>query len=113
MEQRYAPAVGSSPKLRLSRSADRYRSAEVSGRLRLVYLTDAMSHAVLAGVAAASLLGVSLLAGSNGATKPYGKERLDPCPRPHRPGIGRPDPGPPAGPAATEPPNFPVSPPPC
>jgi len=37
-----------------------------------------MSHAVLAGVAAASLLGVSLLAGSNGATKPYGKERLDP-----------------------------------
>lgn len=30
---------------------------------RLVYLTDAMSHAVLAGVAGASLLGVSLLAG--------------------------------------------------
>lgn len=31
---------------------------------RLVYLTDAMSHAVLAGVAAAALLGVGLLAGA-------------------------------------------------
>ncbi|GAA3513278.1 hypothetical protein GCM10022220_60780 [Actinocatenispora rupis] len=30
---------------------------------RLVYLTDAMSHAILAGVAAAALLGSSLLAG--------------------------------------------------
>jgi ABC-type Mn2+/Zn2+ transport system permease subunit len=30
---------------------------------RLVYLTDAMSHAILAGVAAAALLGASLLAG--------------------------------------------------
>lgn len=31
---------------------------------RMVYLSDAMSHAVLAGVAAASLLGASLLAGA-------------------------------------------------
>lgn len=31
---------------------------------RMVYLTDAMSHAVLAGVAGAALLGVSLLAGA-------------------------------------------------
>lgn len=31
---------------------------------RLVYLTDAMSHAILAGVAAAALFGVSLLAGA-------------------------------------------------
>lgn len=31
---------------------------------RLVYLTDAMSHAILAGVAAAALLGLSLLAGA-------------------------------------------------
>lgn len=31
---------------------------------RLVYLSDAMSHAVLAGVAAAALLGASLLAGA-------------------------------------------------
>lgn len=31
---------------------------------RLVYLSDAMSHAVLAGVAGAALLGVSLLAGA-------------------------------------------------
>jgi ABC-type Mn2+/Zn2+ transport system permease subunit len=31
---------------------------------RLVYLTDAMSHAILAGVAVAALIGVSLLAGA-------------------------------------------------
>jgi ABC-type Mn2+/Zn2+ transport system permease subunit len=34
---------------------------------RLVYLTDAMSHAILAGVAGAALLGVSLVVGGIGA----------------------------------------------
>jgi ABC-type Mn2+/Zn2+ transport system permease subunit len=34
---------------------------------RLVYLTDAMSHAILAGVAAAALLGTSLIVGGIGA----------------------------------------------